>query len=114
MADIFNRRRTGKILDVMPFRHQEWIDEPDGTVSLTTFQDAQPTVEQNRLEFNNFGDRLTPGKRGDLHKVASIPFVVWEQWKKETNGAIEKDIKLLNKYLNDPDNKYFRTAPTNL
>ena len=27
---------------------------------------------------------------------------------------IEKDPKLLAKYLNDPDNKYFKTAPTKL
>jgi|TARA_R100000808_G_scaffold2871_6_gene10740 hypothetical protein len=114
MADIFNRRRSGKILDVMPFRHQEWIDEPDGTISLTTYQDVQPTIDQNKKDYNNFGDKLTPGKRGEFHKVASIPLTVWEQWKKETNNQIEKDPKLLNKYLNDSDNKFFRTAPTNL
>ena len=37
-----------------------------------------------------------------------------EQWKNETNGAIDKDPKLLAKYLNNPDNKYFKTAPTKL
>jgi len=57
---------------------------------------------------------LSLGKRGDWHKVASIPFNVYEQWKNETNGAIDKDPKLLAKYLNDPDNKYFKTAPTKL
>ena len=31
---------------------------------------------------------------------------------KETNGMIQKDSNLLKKYLNDPDNKYFRTTPT--
>ena len=44
--------------------------------------------------------------------VASIPTNVWEIWCEETNGAIKKDEKLLKKYLNDPDNKYFRTTPT--
>jgi len=33
---------------------------------------------------------------------------------KETNGAIEKDSNLMKKYLNDPDNKYFRTTPTRI
>ena len=46
--------------------------------------------------------------------VASIPTTVWEIWMKDTNGAIEKDEKLLKKYLNDPDNKYFRTTPTRI
>jgi hypothetical protein len=44
--------------------------------------------------------------------VASIPVNVWEQWCKETGDAIKKDDKLLAKYLNDPENKYFRTTPT--
>jgi hypothetical protein len=103
-----------KLFDVMPYRYQEWIDEPDGTVSITTHQDVEPTIEQNKKDYNNYGDKLSIGKRGDFHKVASIPFTVWEQWKKETGNAIEKDPKLLSKYLNDPDNKYFKTAPTNL
>ena len=45
-------------------------------------------------------------------RVASIPLNVWTRWMKETNGEIEKDHKLMKKYLNDPDNKYFRTTPT--
>ena len=45
---------------------------------------------------------------------ASVPFNIWEQWMKDTNGAIEKDSKLLARYLNDPDNKYFKVAPTNI
>jgi hypothetical protein len=39
---------------------------------------------------------------------------IWELWCKDTGGAIEKDPKLLAKYLNDPDNKYFRTTPTRI
>jgi hypothetical protein len=54
------------------------------------------------------------GKRGEWHHAASIPFNIWEQWMKDTNGAIEKDSKLLARYLNDPDNKYFKVAPTNI
>jgi hypothetical protein len=108
------KRRSGKLLDVMPYRHQEWIEEPDGEISITTYQDVTPTIEQNKKEYNIYGDKLTTGKRGDWHKVASIPFNVYEQWKNETNGAIDKDPKLLAKYLNDPDNKFFRTAPTKL
>ena len=108
------KRRTGEILDVMPYRYQEWIEEPDGSVSITTHQDVEPTIEQNKRDYNLFGDKLTAGKMGEWHKVASIPLTVYDQWKKETNGAIDKDPKLLAKYLNDPDNKYFKTAPTKL
>jgi len=82
------------IFDVMPYRYTEWVDEPDGTVSITTHQDCQQNIDQTRMEYNNFGE--------------------WEQWLKETNGEIDKDPKILRKYLNDPDNKYFKSAPTNL
>ena len=103
-----------KLLDVMPHRYTEWIDEPDGTISITTHQDVESILDQNKSEYNSYGDHLSLGKRGEWHKVASIPFNVYEQWKNETNGAIDKDPKLLAKYLNDPDNKYFKTAPTKL
>ena len=33
---------------------------------------------------------------------------------KDSNGAIAKDTKLLAAYLNNPDYKYFKVAPTNL
>ena len=103
-----------KLLDVMPHRYTEWIDEPDGTISITTHQDVESILDQNKSEYNAYGDNLSLGKRGEWHKVASIPFNVYEQWKNETNGAIDKDPKLLAKYLNDPHNKYFKTAPTKL
>ena len=105
-------RRT--LLDVTPHRWTEHIEEPDGTFTITTHQDVEPILDHTKAAYNNYGDKLTPGKRGEFHRVASIPLNVWEQWKKETNSAIEKDQKLLAKYLNDPDNKYFKTSPTNL
>ena len=102
------------LLDIMPHRWEEHITEPDGTFTITTHQDAQPILDHTKAAYNNYGDKLTPGKRGEFHRVASIPLNVWDQWKRETNNAIEKDQKLLAKYLNDPDNKYFKTSPTNI
>ena len=98
----------------MPHRWEEHIEEPDGTFTITPHQDAQPILDHTKAAYNNYGDKLTPGKRGEFHRVASIPLNVWDQWKRETNNAIEKDQKLLAKYLNDPDNKYFKTSPTNI
>ena len=87
-------------------------DETEFTIN--TYQDCEPILEENKAAYNNYGDLLTPGKAGEGVRVASIPLNVWEQWKKDTNGEIEKDHNLMKKYLNDPDNKYFRTAPTKL
>jgi hypothetical protein len=102
------------LLDTSPFRYTEFIEEPDNTISITTHQDVEPVIEQNKIEYNAFGDHLSLGKRGEWHKVASIPLTVYDKWKSETNGAIDKDPKLLAKYLNDPDNKFFKTSPTKL
>ena len=85
-------------------------DEKEFTIN--TYQDCSPILEENKKSYNHYGDKLTPGKAGEGVRVASIPLNVWEQWKKDTNGEIEKNHNLMKKYLNDPDNKYFRTTPT--
>ena len=85
-------------------------DETEFTIN--THQDCEPILEENKKAYNNYGDKLPSGKSGDGLRVASIPLNVWQKWRKETNGAIERDSNLLKKYLNDPDNKYFRTTPT--
>ena len=83
------------------------FEENDKEFTLTKTQDVEPIITQNKKEFNsgiNNGGKTSVGR-----KVASIPLVVWQNWMKATNGAIQKDPKLLAKYLNDPDNKFLRT-----
>ena len=80
--------------------------------TVHTVQDTEPILDENKRAFNDYGDLLTPGKSGEGLRVASIPLTVWTQWMRETNGDIQKDPELMKKYLNDPDNKYFRTTPT--
>ena len=105
-------RRT--VFEYMPGRRTDMIEHSDGRTTFNTYQDVEPIIEHNKMMMNEYGDKLTPGKRGTWHRVASIPVNVWEQWLIDTDHAIEKDKKLLNKYLYDPDNKFFRTSPTNL
>ena len=105
-------RRT--VFEYMPGRRTDMIEHSDDSVTFNTYQDVEPILEYNKMMMNEYGDKLTPGKRGTWHKVASVPTNVWEQWLIETDHAIEKDKKLLNKYLNDPDNRIFKTSPTNL
>ena len=85
-------------------------DENEFTIN--TYQDCEPVLEENKKTYNNYGDKLSLGKSKDGVRVASIPLNVWQKWMQETNGAIEKDHNIIKKYLNDPDNKYFRTTPT--
>ena len=102
------------LFDRVNHRATDFIEEPDGSVTFETTQDVAPILEDNKRKYNAYGDKRTPGKQGEWHHAASIPFNVWEQWMKETNGAIERDSASLKKYLNDSDNKYFRTSPTTL
>ena len=85
-------------------------DETEFTIN--TRQDVEPILEENKQAYNQYGDKLTPGKAGEGVRVASIPTNIWNQWMKETNGEIQRDHNLMKRYLNDPDNKYFRTTPT--
>ena len=105
-------RRT--VFEYMPGRRTDMYEHNDGRVTFDTVQDVEPILEYNKMMMNEYGDKLTPGKRGTWHKVASVPVNVWEQWLLDTDYEIQKDKKLLNRYLNDPDNRFFRTSPTNL
>ena len=103
------------VVDQEPWRRTDfYYDESEDKVTLNTVQDAQPIVDENKRKMNRYGDKLSVGKRGEWHHAASVPINVWEQWMKDTNGAIQKDTKLLAAYLNDLDYKYFKVAPTNI
>ena len=102
------------LLDVMPHRHEVFHEEPDGTFTIETKQDATNIVDDNVRKYNDYGDKLSIGKRGEWHQVASIPVTLWDKWMRETNGEIAKDSKLLASKLNDPDWKLLKTSPTNI
>ena len=103
------------VVDREPYRRTDFhYDEVYDTITLNTVQDAEPIVDENKRRMNAYGDKLSLGKRGEWHHAASVPVNIWEKWMLDTGGAIQKDPKLLARYLNDPDYKYFKVAPTNI
>jgi len=90
------------------------FDDTTNTFRFNTHQNATPILEHNKRKFNDYGDKLSVGKRGEWHHVSSIPTTTWEKWIKETDGDIQKDPRILAAYLNDPDYKYFKVAPTTI
>jgi len=84
-------------------------DEATGEFGIEAIQDVQPVVELNRAEFKEF-DAKAPWK-GDLHKVASIPTVIWYELVRK---GIAQDEKALLKWIEDRDNEAFRTRPGRL
>jgi hypothetical protein len=90
------------------------FDQTDNTFRFNTHQDVTPILEDNKRKFNEYGDKLSMGKRGEWHHVSSVPTATWEKWMRESNGEISRDPKVLAAYLNDPDYKYFKVAPTKI
>jgi hypothetical protein len=48
-----------------------------------------------------------------LHKVASLPETVLQQWIRE-DPEVARNPKLIFKKLNDPEFRYFKTTPVRL
>lgn len=79
-----------------------------GTFHLEETQDAEDIVDVNKRLYNSVDERA---RFGDFARVASIPLVVFmDCWKKGMfRGAkLSKEDK---KFLNDSDNRFFRTRP---
>jgi hypothetical protein len=83
----------------------EW-EEIDGAIVIRNAQDAAPIVEDNKRLLAEGGDGYSRSR--NLRRVASIPLVLWLDLGKK---GILRDRRRLRAWLNDPDNRFFRTAP---
>ena len=82
-------------------------DHTSGKSVIKKTQDVAPYIDQNKVERNN----QNSGWKGDLHKVASVPLVIIEQWCKEFGCNIlqTENRHLLMLKLRDRDNSKLRT-----
>lgn len=80
-----------------------WHDNGDGTYTIRTEQDMAAIIASNKKQ-SNATDKHT--KWGEMSKVASIPLTVYYELKQK---GILDDQAALKKWLNDPDNRFFRT-----
>ena len=87
----------------------QWFhfDDVTGDFGLETRQDVTALIESTKGAFNPV-DEHAPWK-GDLHQVASIPMVIYHELAKISNNF--KDQRVIRKWLNDKDNRVFRTRP---
>jgi hypothetical protein len=70
---------------------------------ISTEQDVTKIIESNKRSANAVDKHQ---KYGEWSKVASIPLTVYYKLKKD--GVLD-DQKAMKKWLNDPDNRYFKT-----
>jgi len=79
-------------------------DNQDETFVISTEQDVAEIVDDNKALANQHDGNW----RGDMHRVASIPLSVWQELQRK---GIAKDKAALRRWLNDSDNRCFRTRP---
>jgi hypothetical protein len=81
-------------------------DAEKDEATIETIIDATQIVSDNKDRFNSFDEKAN--WKGDMHHVASIPMALFYQMKAE--GKLD-DEAYMKRWLNDPDNRAFRTRP---
>ena len=97
---------TEKIFNIDPLSGitSYWhYDDTTDTAFIEKRQDVTAIVEANKAEMNQ-----DHGRYGEWNKVASIPLSVFYDLKQK---GIVDDPAAMKKWLNDSENKFFRTRP---
>lgn len=86
-------------------------DLADGSAVIEHRQDVSDVLEVNKLLYNDHDERTPFGAKNAQVRVASIPNVIY--WSEEFRHIREEKHprKLLRKWLNDANNRAFRTRP---
>jgi len=98
-----------KLFDINPVtgtRKMWHYDAEKDEATIETIIDATQIVSDNKDKFNSFDEKAN--WKGDMHHVASIPMALFYQMKAE--GKLD-DEAYMKRWLNDPDNRAFRTRP---
>ena len=83
-----------------------WGDDGRRKWVIENLQDAEPIAEASKATFNSTDERA-PWK-GDWHLVARIPNSIYYDLKRK---GVASDPAAMKKWLNERDNRVFRTRP---
>jgi len=94
-----------------PVKTKFKYDHSEDEVVLQNVQDVEPLLELNKKELTGDSMYGTGDNAVGMRKVASIPLVVIEKWKRELGVDImnKNDWPKIKQLLNDPENRFFRT-----
>lgn len=95
-----------KVFDVDPLSGitSYWhYDDATDTALIEKRQDVSDILDANKAEFN-----ADHGRYGEWTKVASIPLSVYYDLK--AKGIVDDPVAM-KRWLNDADNRFFRTRP---
>ena len=97
-----------KILEPAVKQKAHW-DNIDGKLIVESSQDTAPILESNRFERNEFDVKHKSGMKYNrgFTKVATIPNIVIDKLMRDGTWY---DKKAMKKWLNDSDNRAFRTG----
>ncbi len=98
-----------KLLEKDNIREKVAHNTDNGEIVIATEQDVSSIIEQNKKEYN-----ATNGRWGEDvfdNKIASIPLTVIDDLNKAgiMRGFHVVDQKKFKAWLNNPDNRFFRT-----
>jgi hypothetical protein len=97
---VFDRDEAAGITELWHY------DNMSGVITHEFVQDVSPIVQVNREEFKQFDERAR--WKDGMQKVATIPLSVWSDLRRK---GIDRDKRAMRSWLNDPDNRFFRTRP---
>jgi hypothetical protein len=99
--------KTAKVVD----RKAHKTD--DGGLVIESTQDVTGIIESNRKQFNAYDERARWSDDLLGNKIASIPLTVIDDLNQKgiMRGFHILDEKRFKEFLNDPDNRVFRTRP---
>lgn len=80
-------------------------DADKDEAKIETVFEVGDIIEANKAEFNSTDERA---RWGEWSKVASIPMALFYRLKQQ--GIID-DQAAMKRWINDPDNRLFRTRP---
>lgn len=97
-------------VDAVAGRHTIAHDDGEGGLILETKQDVSHIIESNKKMFNQV---TSTDKWGDLTHVARLPLTVIDDLNKKNimRGFAVIDETAFRSFLNNPDNRFFRTRP---
>ena len=93
-----------RVIDYDPqtgISHVLYHDESEGVSRYVAEQDTSSLLDFNRKLANEAGKKF-----GEWAKVASLPMALFMDLKKK---GILDDAKAFKRWLNEPDNRFFRT-----
>lgn len=90
----------------MGIRRIHHYDPTTDQFTIETVQDVTDITDLTKAAYRSKDERAN--WKGDIHHVASIPMTIYMDLKKK---GIVDDEAAFKRWLNDPDNRVFRTRP---